>query len=303
LIKEDIPVANISPAMVKELREKTGAGMLDCKKALEEAAGDMEKAVEILRKKGIAKAAKKSGRVAAEGLVVTKLSQDGKTGVVLEFNTETDFAAKNENVIGMADKLAETALDKSITDVEDLKKLDMNGKSVEETVTELVAKVGEHMNVRRLKLSSSANGFVTVYSHLGGKIGVMVELEGEKNEANEEKGKNIAMHIAAMNPKFLTREEVTNDTLEKEKEIERVNLEREGKPANMIEKILMGKINKYYEENCLLQQKYVRDDKFTIEKYAGDLKVKGFTRYQLGEGIEKEVVDFAAEVAAQVAGK
>lgn len=296
-------MANVTAGMVKELREKTGAGMLDCKKALEEAAGDMEKAVEILRKKGIAKAAKKSGRIAAEGLVVTKLSADGKTGVVLEFNTETDFAAKNENVISISDKLAEIALDKGISDVEELKKIELDGKTVEENVTEIIAKVGEHMNIRRLKTVSVPNGFVTVYSHLGGKIGVMLETVGTKNEANEEIAKNISMHIAAMNPRYLTKEEVTTDTLEKEKEIEKVQLEKEGKPANIIEKILVGKINKYYEENCLLQQKYVRDDKFTIEKYAGDLKITGFTRYQLGEGIEKEVVDFAAEVAAQVAGK
>ncbi|NLK62565.1 MAG: elongation factor Ts [Fusobacteria bacterium] len=297
-------MANITAGMVKELREKTGAGMLECKKALEEAAGDIEKAIEILRKKGIAKAAKKSGRVAAEGIVITKTTDDGKKGIVLEFNTETDFAAKNENVIAVSNKLSDIALEKGISDVEVLKKELIDGKTAEEVVVEIVAKIGENMNVRRVNaFEAKDNSFITVYSHLGGKIGVILELEGKKSEEADEIAKNIAMHIAAMNPKYLTKDEVTTETLEKEKEIERVQLEKEGKPANIIEKILTGKMNKFYEENCLLNQKFVRDDKLTVEKYAGALKIVRFDRYQLGEGIEKETLDFAAEVAAQMSGK
>jgi len=294
-------VSNISAAMVKELREKTGAGMLDCKKALTEAEGNMDKAVETLRKKGIAKAAKKSTRVAAEGLVVA--TTNGKEGVLLEFNTETDFSAKNDSVISLASKLADVALANGTEDVETLKEIEIDGNKAGDMVTEIIAKIGENMNVRRIKIGKAPNGFVTVYSHLGGKIGVMLELEGDFNPENEVKAKDIAMHVAAMDPKFLTKEEVYTETLEKEKEIEKVKLLKEGKPENIIEKILVGKMNKFYEENCLLQQKFVKDDKFTVEQYAGNLKVLSYTRFKLGEGIEKEEVDFAAEVAAQVAGK
>ncbi len=294
-------MSNISAAMVKELREKTGAGMLDCKKALTEAEGNMDKAVETLRKKGIAKAAKKSTRVAAEGLVVA--TTNGKEGVLLEFNTETDFSAKNDSVISLASKLADVALANGTEDVETLKEIEIDGNKAGDMVTEIIAKIGENMNVRRIKIGKAPNGFVTVYSHLGGKIGVMLELEGDFNPENEVKAKDIAMHVAAMDPKFLTKEEVSTETLEKEKEIEKVKLLKEGKPENIIEKILVGKMNKFYEENCLLQQKFVKDDKFTVEQYAGNLKVLSYTRFKLGEGIEKEEVDFAAEVAAQVAGK
>jgi len=294
-------VSKISAAMVKELREKTGAGMLDCKKALTESEGNIDKAVETLRKKGIAKAAKKSARVAAEGLVVAK--SEGKEGILLEFNTETDFSAKNESVLGLADKLADLALKNKVDDVEKLKELEIDGKKVADLLTEIIAKIGENMNVRRIKLGKVDSGFVSIYSHLGGKIGVMLELEGADTPENQEKAKDIAMHVAAMDPKFLKKDEVSTELLEKEKEIEKVKLLKEGKPENIIEKILIGKMNKYYEENCLLQQKFVKDDKMTVEKYAGDLKVLSYTRFKLGEGIEKEEVDFAAEVAAQVAGK
>ncbi len=294
-------MSKISAAMVKELREKTGAGMLDCKKALTESEGNIDKAVETLRKKGIAKAAKKSARVAAEGLVVAK--SEGKEGILLEFNTETDFSAKNESVLGLADKLADLALKNKVDDVEKLKELEIDGKKVADLLTEIIAKIGENMNVRRIKLGKVDSGFVSIYSHLGGKIGVMLELEGADTPENQEKAKDIAMHVAAMDPKFLKKDEVSTELLEKEKEIEKVKLLKEGKPENIIEKILIGKMNKYYEENCLLQQKFVKDDKMTVEKYAGDLKVLSYTRFKLGEGIEKEEVDFAAEVAAQVAGK
>ena len=291
----------ITTALIKELRERTGAGMLDCKKALEENAGDIEKAIDWLREKGIAKAAKKSGRVAAQGLVFAAVSSDRKKGVILEFNSETDFVAKNEEFKSFGEKLVELSLTHDITSEDELKNIELEGKTVEAHLTELIAKIGENMNIRRLKLIST-NGFVETYIHLGGKIGVLLSLEGEATPENIEKAKGVAMHVAAMDPKYLNSSEVTADDLEREKEIARHQLEEEGKPANIIEKILEGKMRKFYEENCLVDQKYVRDDSFTVEKFIAPLSIVSFDRFKVGEGIEKEEVDFAAEVAAQIAG-
>ena len=291
----------ITTALIKELRERTGAGMLDCKKALEENSGDIEKAIDWLREKGIAKAAKKSGRVAAEGLVFAAVSADRKKGAVLEFNSETDFVAKNDEFKSFGEKLVELSLTHDVTSEDELKAFELEGKTVETHLTELIAKIGENMNIRRLKVIST-NGFVETYTHLGGKIGVLLNLEGEATPENIEKAKGVAMHVAAMDPKYLDASEVTADDLEREKEIARHQLEAEGKPANIIEKILDGKMRKFYEENCLIQQKYVRDDSFTIEKFIAPLSIISFDRFKVGEGIEKEEVDFAAEVAAQIAG-
>ena len=290
-------MAVITAALVKELRERTGAGMLDCKKALEENGGDIEKAIDWLREKGIAKAAKKSGRVAAEGLVFAAVSADRKKGAILEFNSETDFVAKNDEFKNFGEKLVQLSLEHDLTSEDELKAFELEGKKVEDNLTELIAKIGENMNIRRLKLVST-DGFVETYIHLGGKIGVLLNVSGEATPENVEKAKGVAMHVAAMDPKYLNSEQVTADDLEREKEIARHQLQQEGKPENIIEKILDGKMRKFYEENCLVNQKYVRDDSVTIEKFIAPSSIISFDRFKVGEGIEKEESDFAAEVAA-----
>lgn len=287
----------ITTALIKELRERTGAGMLDCKKALEENGGDIEKAIDWLREKGIAKAAKKSGRVAAEGLVFAAVSADRKKGAILEFNSETDFVAKNDEFKTFGEKLVQLSLEHDLTSEDELKAFELEGKKVEDNLTELIAKIGENMNIRRLKLVST-DGFVETYIHLGGKIGVLLNVSGEATPENVEKAKGVAMHVAAMDPKYLNSEQVTADDLEREKEIARHQLQQEGKPENIIEKILEGKMRKFYEENCLVNQKYVRDDSVTIEKFIAPSSIISFDRFKVGEGIEKEEADFAAEVAA-----
>ena len=287
----------ITTALIKELRERTGAGMLDCKKALEENGGDIEKAIDWLREKGIAKAAKKSGRVAAEGLVFAAVSADRKKGAILEFNSETDFVAKNDEFKNFGEKLVQLSLEHDLTSEDELKAFELEGKKVEDNLTELIAKIGENMNIRRLKLVST-DGFIETYIHLGGKIGVLLNVSGEATPENVEKAKGVAMHVAAMDPKYLNSEQVTADDLEREKEIARHQLQQEGKPENIIEKILDGKMRKFYEENCLVNQKYVRDDSVTIEKFIAPSSIISFDRFKVGEGIEKEEADFAAEVAA-----
>ena len=287
----------ITTALIKELRERTGAGMLDCKKALEENGGDIEKAIDWLREKGIAKAAKKSGRVAAEGLVFAAVSADRKKGAILEFNSETDFVAKNDEFKTFGEKLVQLSLEHDLTSEDELKAFELEGKKVEDNLTELIAKIGENMNIRRLKLVST-NGFIETYIHLGGKIGVLLNVSGEATPENVEKAKGVAMHVAAMDPRYLNSEQVTADDLEREKEIARHQLQQEGKPENIIEKILDGKMRKFYEENCLVNQKYVRDDSVTIEKFIAPSSIISFDRFKVGEGIEKEESDFAAEVAA-----
>ena len=287
----------ITTALIKELRERTGAGMLDCKKALEENGGDIEKAIDWLREKGIAKAAKKSGRVAAEGLVFAAVSADRKKGAILEFNSETDFVAKNDEFKNFGEKLVQLSLEHDLTSEDELKAFELEGKKVEDNLTELIAKIGENMTIRRLKLVST-NGFIETYIHLGGKIGVLLNVSGEATPENVEKAKGVAMHVAAMDPKYLNSEQVTADDLEREKEIARHQLQQEGKPENIIEKILDGKMRKFYEENCLVNQKYVRDDSVTIEKFIAPSSIISFDRFKVGEGIEKEESDFAAEVAA-----
>lgn len=288
----------ITPAAIKELRERTGAGMLDCKKALEANGGDIEKSIDWLREKGIAKAAKKSGRVAAEGLVFG--GDNGKVGVIIEFNSETDFVAKNDDFKNFGKKLVELALEYKVETVEELKAITLDGEKVEDALTNLIAKIGENLNIRRIKLVNS-NGFVVTYIHLGGKIGVLVDVDGEFTAENVEKAKGVAMHIAAMDPAYLHRDEVTTEDLEREKEIARVQLKEEGKPEAIIEKILEGKMRRFYEENALLEQRYVRDDKVSVSEFMNPATIVSFSRFKVGEGIEKAETDFAAEVAAQVA--
>ena len=290
---------SISAKLVMELRAKTGAGMMDCKKALIETNGDLQIAIDYLREKGISKAAKKAARIASEGLVFISVSTDGKTGAMLELNSETDFVAKNEDFINFGNKLVDIILTNDISTVDELKNLEINGSKINDQLASLIATIGENMNIRRFKKAVS-NSFVTTYIHMGGKIGVLLNMEGENNEDNKTKAKDIAMHVAAMAPDFMERTDVPEEVLEKEKTIVRAQLLEQGKPENIIDKILIGKMNKYYEENCLLQQKFVKDDKLTVAQYADKLKIVSFDRFKLGEGIEKKEEDFASEVAAQI---
>lgn len=294
-------MAEITASLVKELRERTGAGMMDCKKALIEMNGDIEKAIDLLREKGIAKAAKKAGRVAAEGLIFDGVTPDNKTAIVLEFNSETDFVAKNPEFRDFGAKLVQIALNNpSIKTIEELNNSEYEpGKTVSVAITDLIAKIGENMNLRRFERVTASEGFVTTYNHLGGKLGVIVAMTGAPTEQNILKAKDIAMHVAAMDPTYLDASEVTTDDLEREKEISRKQLEAEGKPAQIIEKILIGKMNKFYEDNCLVNQIFVKaENKETVAQFAAEMKVTAFRRYKVGDGIEKEEVDFAAEVAA-----
>ena len=293
----------ITAKAVKELREMTGAGMMDCKKALTEMNGDMDKAIDYLREKGIAKAVKKAGRIAAEGLIFDAVSADHKKAVLIEFNSETDFVAKNVEFKEFGKKLAAIAIESNATTVEALNAAQYaEGKTVAEAVTDLIAKIGENMNIRRME-KVTTTGFVTTYNHLGGKLGVIVEMSADMTPERLERAKGIAMHVAAMNPGFLNSTQVTTETLEHEKEIARKQLEAEGKPAKIIENILVGKMKKFYEENCLVDQIYVRaENKETVAKFAAPLEVKSFARYKVGDGIEKKEEDFAAEVAAQIKG-
>lgn len=297
-------MAVITAGLVKELRERTGAGMMDCKKALMENDGDMDKAIDYLREKGIAKAVKKAGRIAAEGLIFDAVSADHKRAVLIEFNSETDFVAKNVEFKEFGKKLAEIAITNNVKTIEALNEAEIEaGKTVAQAVTDLIAKIGENMNIRRIHETEAKDGFVATYSHLGGKLGVVVELSGEATEANITKARDIAMHVAAMDPKYLNSSEVTTADLEHEKEIARKQLEAEGKPAQIIEKILVGKMNKFYEENCLVDQIYVRaENKETVAKFAAPSTVLSFARYKVGDGIEKKEENFAEEVAAQIRG-
>ncbi|MCR6632088.1 MAG: translation elongation factor Ts [Magnetospirillum sp.] len=308
-------MAEITAALVKELREKTGAGMMDCKKALGEVAGDIEAAVDWLRKKGLAAAAKKAGRVAAEGLVAVAAA--GTKGVAVEVNAETDFVARNDQFQGFVSTFAQVALAQG-DDVEALKAAEFPGagKSVQEQLTALIATIGENMNIRRAKRLEVSAGVVASYVHSAiapglGKIGVLVALESAGDAAKlEALGKQIAMHVAAANPLFLDSASVDQAALEREKAVLTEQALASGKPANVVEKMVEGRIRKYYEEVCLLDQVFVIDQENKISKVVENaakdvgapVKLTGFARFALGEGIEKEEKDFAAEVAAQLGG-
>ncbi|MEM6780801.1 MAG: translation elongation factor Ts [Pseudomonadota bacterium] len=303
----------VTAALVKELREKTGAGMMDAKKALEETNGDMEAAMDLMRKKGMAKADKKSSRTAADGLVA--LATSGTSGVAVELNAETDFVARNEEFQAFVRQVADVALS-SADDVEALKTADMDGKTVADSLTALIAKIGENMTIRRMQKISVSDGVVSAYMHNAaapnlGKIGVLVALESTGDKAKlEELGKKIAMHVAAAFPKYLDRDSVDASELEKEKDIIREQAKAEGKPDDIIEKMLMGRMNKFYQEICLLDQVFVIDGETKISKLleqaegevGAPVKLTGYARFQLGEGIEKEEEDFAAEVAKAANG-
>lgn len=291
-------MAQITAAIVKELRERTGAGMMDCKKALVATEGDMEKAIDFLREKGLSQAAKKAGRVAAEGAVVAYVTEDGKTGAIVEVNCETDFVGKNENFQALAKSIAELIVKTNPADVDALLASEMDGKTVKDVVTEAIAKIGENISVRRFVRYESAEGKVYSYIHGGGKIGVLVDMKG----GDAELGKDIAMQVAAANPQFLNRNEVPDSELEHEKDILTEQARNEGKPENIIAKMVMGRINKYYKEVCLVDQEFIRDGDLTISKLlkSKNADVARFARFQLGEGIEKKKENFAEEVAAFV---
>jgi len=296
--------------MIKDLREQTGAGFGDVKSALTEAAGNMEEATKILRKKGLAAASKKAGRVTAEGAVVARV--DGNKGVLVEVNCETDFVGRNENFRAFADEVAKAIAQSSATSVDELlnEKWPGSDETVSQKVAEQIAAIRENIGIRRFaRYTAAANAVIGTYIHGGGKIGVMVEVQGCGDDAKAgEIAKDIAMHIAAAEPRFLRREDVTEKDLETEREIARDAAAKSGKPENIVEKMVSGKMEKFYGEACLLEQPYIRDDKQTVTQY---LQSKGkeancaysvtrFDRFKLGEGIEKRTEDFAAEVASYI---
>ncbi|MEJ2128014.1 MAG: translation elongation factor Ts [Woeseiaceae bacterium] len=288
---------SISASMVKELRERTGAGMMECKKALVETNGDMDAAAEFLRKSGQAKADKKASRVAADGRIV--IVQEGGKAVIAEVNSETDFVAKDENFIAFADAVTALVLASGQTDVEALagEKLE-DGRTVEEARTELVQKVGENIGVRRAEIIS-ADGVLANYSH-GARIGVVIALDG----GDEDLARDVAMHVAAMNPQYISEADVPAETLESERRILTEQAQDSGKPADIIEKMVAGRVNKFLKEITLLGQPFVKDDSQTVGKLldAAGAKIVACERYEVGEGIEKKEDNFAEEVMAQVKG-
>ncbi|BBL70736.1 translation elongation factor Ts [Methylogaea oryzae] len=290
---------NITAAMVKELRERTGSGMMECKKALTEANGDMEAAIEWMRKTGLTKADKKAGRTAAEGYVCVKMSADGKVAALVEINSETDFVAKADDFVKFANDVADLVAANDVSSLEQVSALSLNGSTVDETRRALVAKLGENINLRRFERYTSADGVLAGYSH-GSRIGVLVELKG----GNAELGRDIAMHVAASKPVCLDESGVPAELIAKEKEIFSAQALESGKPAEIVEKMVQGRINKFLGEITLVGQPFVKNPDVTV---AGLLKEKSasvarFVRYEVGEGIEKEESNFAEEVMAQVRG-
>lgn len=290
---------------VKDLREKTGCGMMDCKKALTETNGDMEKAIDFLREKGLATAAKKSGRIASEGIVKEYISDDKTVGVLVEVNSETDFVAKNDEFQSFVAAVAKIVAEKNPADVEALKALPFAGsETVGDALTALIAKIGENMNLRRF---ARIEGNVCAYIHGGGRIGVLVEAEGSLADAEAyEAARDAAMQIAALNPLYLSKDTVPAEDLEKEKSIILAQMKEDpknaSKPEAILEKMVVGKLNKFCEQNCLLQQEFVKNGDFKVEGYLASKGVKlvNFVRFEKGEGLEKKVDNFADEVASMV---
>ena len=289
----------ISASMVKDLREATGAGMLDCKKALEASNGNMEDAITWLREKGISKAAKKASRIAAEGLAVSKV--DGNKAVVVEVNSETDFVAKNEEFRTLVDTIAEAVLNSDAKSVEEASKLEVNGKTIEELIVDKTATIGEKLSFRRFELVEKTDDQVFgTYSHMGGKIVTLTVMDGDDAEL----AKDIAMQAAAMRPLYLTREDVPAEVLDKERNILKEQAENEGLDPNKIDMIVNGRINKYYEEVCLVDQGFIKENKMKVSKYVESKgsKIISFVRYEVGEGMEKREENFADEVMKQING-
>ena len=308
----------ITAAMVKELREISGAGMMDCKKALTATEGDMDKAMEFLREKGLATAQKKASRIAAEGIVMLKVAEDSKKAVAVEVNAETDFVAKNEKFQAYVAQVAEQALETEAADIDaflaETWKFDTT-KTVNEALAGQVAVIGENMKIRRFQKVEETEGFVASYTHMGGKIGVLVDVVTDVvNDEIKEMAKNVAMQIAALNPKYTNRSEVSEEYIAHEKEILMAQIQNDPKesqkPEKVIQGMISGRINKELKEICLLDQVYVKaeDGKQSVEKYVAEVAkanganvtIKGFVRYETGDGIEKKEEDFAAEVAKQM---
>ncbi len=289
---------NISAAMVKELRERTSSGMMECKKALVEAEGDMELAIENMRKAGLAKADKKSGRIAAEGIIGVKVSDDSKAVAIVDINCETDFVAKADDFVGFVSTIATAVLNANIQTEEELLALPLaDGVTVDEMRRGLISKLGENITIRRFEKFETAEGGMACYLH-GSKIGVIIELA----KADAELGKDIAMHIAASKPICVSDDQVSAETIEKEKEIFAAQAAESGKPAEIIEKMVLGRVSKFLAEVTLLGQPFIKDDKLTVGKLVaskGNAVIR-FSRFEVGEGIEKKEENFAEEVMAQV---
>ena len=287
----------ITANMVKELREATGAGMLDCKKALTETNGNMEEAITWLREKGISKAAKKQTRIAAEGLAKAKV--EGNKAVIVEVNSETDFVAKNPEFTGLVDLIATAILSSNAKTVEEVMKLEVEGNTIENILIDKTATIGEKLSFRRFELvEKEDNQVFGTYSHMGGKIVTLAVLEG----TDEEVAKDVAMQIAAMRPLYLDKDSVPTERVEKEREILTEQAENEGLDANKLPMIVNGRLNKFYEEVCLLDQGFVKENKMKVSKYveSKNMKVLSFVRYEVGEGMEKREENFADEVAKQM---
>ncbi len=289
----------ITANMVKELREQTGAGMLDCKKALTETNGNMEEAITWLREKGISKAAKKQTRIAAEGLATAKIN--GNDAVLVEVNSETDFVAKNPEFVSLVDGIANVILDKKPANMEEAMKLELDGTSIEEAIVNKTATIGEKLSFRRFELvEKTDNQVFGTYSHMGGKIVTLAILEGNDTEV----AKDIAMQIAAMRPLYLDRESVPEERIQKEREILTEQAENEGLDSNKLPMIVNGRLNKFFEEICLVDQGFVKENKMKVSKYveSKNMKILSFVRYEVGEGMEKKEENFADEVAKQING-
>ena len=290
----------VSASQVMELRAKTGAGMMECKKVLTETDGNEEKAIELLKERGILKAAKKSDRIAAEGLVEVYISDDKKVGAIVEVNSETDFVSKNDEFKAFVESVAKQVAVNNPADVESLlaeKSISDESKTVNELLTEKIAKIGENMTIRRFKRYET-DGMIASYIHGGGKIGVMADVEG----AEEELGKDICMQIAASKPEFVNEADVPEDRLNKEKEILKAQVINEGRPENIAERIVEGRLGKFYEEICLVDQAFVKDPRQKVKDLlkSKNATVKRFERFERGEGIEKREENFAEEVAKQL---
>lgn len=304
----------VTAAMIKELRELTGVGMSTCKEALVESDGNIEKAIEILREKGLAAAAKKAGRIASEGLCYAYITEDNKAGVVVEVNSETDFVAKNQEFKSYVMNVAKQAVNSDAKNMDELfeeKWIEDETVTVKEALSQKVAVIGENLNIRRFeRFVNDGNGFLVSYIHAEGKVAVLLEFTTElKGEKVLEAGKNVAMQIAAMSPKFVSKDEISDEFLAKEKEILTQQAsndpKNEGKPAQIIEKMILGRLNKELKEMCLVDQEYVKEDKMTVKQYVdsvakelgGNISIKRFARFETGEGLEKKEENFAEEVS------
>ena len=291
-------MAQITASLVKELRERTGAGMMDCKKALQQTDGNIEAAIDYLRENGIAKAAKKADRIAAEGLSYIEVK--GNKAVILEINSETDFVAKNEKFVALVKNVADAILAAEPKTLEEALQEEAQGGTVEAVINEGIATIGEKLSLRRFEVVSKTDSDAFgAYSHMGGRIGVLTLVEGS---TDEEAAKDVAMHIAALAPRYLDESEVPADVLEHEKKVLTEQALNEGKPANIVEKMIVGRINKFLEEITVVKQKFVKDDSLTVEKFVASKggKLAKFVRYEVGEGIEKREDNFAEEVMSQV---